>query len=62
MDMVVVKVLLTIAVTWGVEAIQADVPNAYVQAELESKYDLFMEIPSGMRVSKEMLLDIVGTI
>jgi hypothetical protein len=52
-----VKILLAMATTWNVDAIQADVPNAYVQADLESKCDLYMEVPSGIRISRDILLE-----
>jgi hypothetical protein len=44
-DMTVIKLLLVIAATWNVDAIHADAPNAYVQAELDDDYDLYMEMP-----------------
>jgi hypothetical protein len=56
-DMTVIKLLLAIAATWNVDAIHADAPNAYVQAELGDDYDLYMELPRGMRLTREMLID-----
>jgi hypothetical protein len=56
-DMTVIKLLMAIAVTWNVDAIHADAPNAYVQAELGEDYDLYMELPMGMRLTREMLID-----
>ncbi len=56
-DMTVIKLLLAIAATWNVDAIHADAPNAYVQAELGDDYDIYMELPRGMRLTREILID-----
>ncbi len=55
-DMTVIKLLLAIVATWNVDAIHANAPNAYVQAELGDDYDLYMALPRGMRLTKEMLI------
>nr|CCA22025.1 pol polyprotein putative [Albugo laibachii Nc14] len=49
MDMSTVKVVLALAVIWGVPAQHGDVPNAYAQADKESGLDIFLHVPSGMK-------------
>uniref|UniRef100_M4BHQ0 RxLR effector candidate protein n=1 Tax=Hyaloperonospora arabidopsidis (strain Emoy2) TaxID=559515 RepID=M4BHQ0_HYAAE len=53
MEMVTMKVILALAVTWGVPAKHGDTPNAYVKANKEENLDIFPSVPVGWRLVKK---------
>uniref|UniRef100_M4BTK3 RxLR effector candidate protein n=1 Tax=Hyaloperonospora arabidopsidis (strain Emoy2) TaxID=559515 RepID=M4BTK3_HYAAE len=53
MEMGTVKVILDLAVTWGVLAKHGDIPNTYVKANKEEHLDIFLSVPVGMEISGE---------
>ena len=55
MDLFTVKVVLAIAVTWGVPAKNGDIPNAYVKVDKETHLYIYLQFPSGMSVSEKTL-------
>uniref|UniRef100_A0AAV1V2L8 Uncharacterized protein n=1 Tax=Peronospora matthiolae TaxID=2874970 RepID=A0AAV1V2L8_9STRA len=55
MDLSTVKVILALAVTWGVPAKHGDIPNAYVKADKEPHLRIYLQMPRVMPVSKETL-------
>ena len=57
MDLFSVKVILALAVTWGVPAKHGDIHNACVKADKEAYLGIYLQLPSGMSVSEETLRD-----
>lgn len=55
MEISTVKVILALAITWGVPAKHGDIPNAYVKANKEEHLDIFLSVPVGMEISEETL-------
>jgi hypothetical protein len=55
MEISTVKVILALAITWGVPAKHGDIPNAYVKANKEEHLDIFLSVPVGMDISEETL-------
>lgn len=50
MKLSMVKVILVLALRWGVPARQGDIPNAYVKADKEERLDIYLAIPQGMKI------------
>ena len=44
------KVILVLALRWGVPARHGDIPNAYVKADKEEHLDIYLAIPQGMKI------------
>ena len=44
-----IKIVLALAVIWGVLAQHGDVPNAYAQTDKENELDILLHLPSGMK-------------
>ena len=55
MEMGTVKVILALAVTWGVPAKHGNIPNDYVKAKMEEHLDIFLGVPIGMEIGEENL-------
>uniref|UniRef100_A0AAV1V1E2 Reverse transcriptase Ty1/copia-type domain-containing protein n=1 Tax=Peronospora matthiolae TaxID=2874970 RepID=A0AAV1V1E2_9STRA len=55
MDMSTVKIILALAVTWGVVAKHGDIPNAYVKADKEADLEILLQVPRGMDVSSDTI-------
>ncbi len=47
MDTAMFHVMAALSLTWNSDLIHGDVPNAYVKAEAENGYDLYMVQPKG---------------
>ncbi|GAB9471215.1 unnamed protein product, partial [Globisporangium polare] len=56
MDMCTVKVLLALAILWGMPAEHGDVPNAYAKADKENDLEILLHIPRGMAFTAHELL------
>ena len=50
MELSTVKVILVLALRWGVPARHRDIPNAYVKADKEEHLDVFLVILKGMKI------------
>ena len=50
MELSTVKVILVLALRWGVPARHGDIPNAYVKADKEEHLDIYLAIPQGMKI------------
>ena len=48
MDLMTVRIILILSQLWNVAAKQGDVPNAYVRADSEEKFDIYMYIPKAL--------------
>jgi hypothetical protein len=55
-EMTSVKLILVLARKWRVPAKHGDVPNAYVKAEQEAELDIYLRLPQGMVLPKELLV------
>uniref|UniRef100_A0AAV1TEW2 Integrase catalytic domain-containing protein n=1 Tax=Peronospora matthiolae TaxID=2874970 RepID=A0AAV1TEW2_9STRA len=55
MDMSTVKIILALAVTWGVVAKHGDIPNAYVKADKEADLEILLQVRRGMDVSSNTI-------
>nr|CCA24594.1 PREDICTED: copia proteinlike putative [Albugo laibachii Nc14] len=55
MELSTVKVLLILALRWGVPARHGDIPNAYVKEGKEQQLEIFLAIPQGMIVVESVL-------
>uniref|UniRef100_A0AAV1T532 Integrase catalytic domain-containing protein n=1 Tax=Peronospora matthiolae TaxID=2874970 RepID=A0AAV1T532_9STRA len=60
MELSTVKVILVLALRWGVPARHGDIPNAYVKANKEEHLEIFLVIPQGMTVP-DVILKQFGT-
>ncbi|GMF57806.1 unnamed protein product [Phytophthora fragariaefolia] len=54
-EMTSMTLILVLARKWRVPAKHGDVPNAYVKAEKEAELDIYLRIPQGMVIPKELL-------
>ena len=54
-DLTTVKVILALAVTWGVPATYGEIPKAYFKADKDAHLDICKQLPSGMSVSEKTL-------
>ena len=50
MELSTVKVILVLALRWGVPARHRDIPNAYVKADKEEHFYIYLAIPQGMKI------------
>uniref|UniRef100_A0AAV1UE71 Reverse transcriptase Ty1/copia-type domain-containing protein n=1 Tax=Peronospora matthiolae TaxID=2874970 RepID=A0AAV1UE71_9STRA len=50
MELSTVKVILVLALRWGVPARHGGIPNAYVKADKEEHLDIYLAIPQGMKI------------
>nr|CCA13862.1 retrotransposon 4 protein putative [Albugo laibachii Nc14] len=50
MDLSTVKVILVLAMRWGVPARHGDIPNAYVKVDKEEHLEIYLAIPQGMDI------------
>uniref|UniRef100_A0AAV1T074 Reverse transcriptase Ty1/copia-type domain-containing protein n=1 Tax=Peronospora matthiolae TaxID=2874970 RepID=A0AAV1T074_9STRA len=48
--LITVKVVLMLALRWGVPARHGDIPNAYVKSDKEEHLDIYLEIPQWMKI------------
>ncbi|MCP4569438.1 MAG: hypothetical protein GY841_17825, partial [FCB group bacterium] len=48
MEVQLLPLFLKLAIMWGTKVHQGDVPNAYVKADCEQGYTIYMKIPKGM--------------
>jgi hypothetical protein len=55
MELSTVKVILVFARRWRVPARHGDIPNAYVKAKKKQHLEIYLAIPMGMIVPKEVL-------
>jgi len=55
MELSTVKVILVFARRWRMPARHGDISNAYVKAEKEQQLEIYLSIPKGMIVPKEVL-------
>ncbi|CAI5711699.1 unnamed protein product [Peronospora destructor] len=55
MELSTVKIILVLALGWGVPARHGDIPNAYVKADKEEHLEIFIAVPQGMIVPGAML-------
>uniref|UniRef100_A0AAV1UCR1 Integrase catalytic domain-containing protein n=1 Tax=Peronospora matthiolae TaxID=2874970 RepID=A0AAV1UCR1_9STRA len=50
MELSTVKVIIVLALRWGVPARHGDIPNAYVKADKEKHLDIYLAIPQEMKI------------
>ncbi|KAG2790690.1 hypothetical protein PC129_g17557 [Phytophthora cactorum] len=55
MELSTVKVILVFARRWGVPARHGDIPNAYVKADKEQHFEIYLEIPQGVAIGEDVL-------
>ncbi|KAE9006328.1 hypothetical protein PR002_g16512 [Phytophthora rubi] len=53
-EMSSVKRIFVLARKWRVPATHGDVPNAFVKAEKEAELDIFLRLPRGMVIPKDV--------
>ena len=55
MDMSTVKVILALAVIWGVPVKHGDISNAYVKADKEAHLEILLQVPQAMTIGQDAL-------
>ena len=53
LDMATARWILAMGVLWGVPPRHGDIPNAYVRAQGEKDFKIFMYVPKGMKLNEE---------
>ena len=53
LDMATASFILAMGAIWGVPPRHGDIPNAYVRAEGEKDFKIYMQVPKGMSLNEE---------